>query len=283
MSLKLIQECNVIKSVKQKIGKFLNCIVCNKEFYRHPHQILIGKSKFCSYVCMGVHRKTNPSKKRKGSEVQCLICKKSFYLSPYKLGAVKNFCSPTCYFKHDRDRKIDLKCLKCNKNYKTYKSQVKHRGESKFCSTTCRWLYKKENFVPFKETQNIASLKKQLWIYFSKYIRQRDEGKCITCNKVDDWRNTDAGHFIPRNKLAVCFDEQNVHCQCVNCNRFLKGNLEIYRSKLTERYGEKIVSLLEKKTHDQSFRISTLEYQSMIQRYKNKLKDNGFFYTSKKC
>ena len=118
-----------------------------------------------------------------------------------------------------------------------------------------------------------SSYKKALWIIFSKYIRLRDGGMCFSCGKKDDWKNLDAGHYIPKTAgLALYFDEKNVNSQCTYCNRFMHGNLSQYALALRMKYGETILEELEWKRRKIT-RISIPEYQKLIQLYKDKVKE----------
>lgn len=114
-------------------------------------------------------------------------------------------------------------------------------------------------------------LKKKLWKVFSEYIRQRDKGICISCGKIDDWKNTDAGHYIPKTAgLAVYFDEKNVNAQCTGCNRFRHGNLSQYALALRRKYGETILEELEWKRRLIT-KISVVDYVRLIDEYKKKI------------
>jgi hypothetical protein len=125
------------------------------------------------------------------------------------------------------------------------------------------------NYKPFKQPKTIAQLKKQLWKQFSLYIRQRDKGICFTCGKVDEWKNTDAGHYIAKNVGGsnLYFDEQNVHCQCDRCNRYLSSNGAMYALNLVRKYGNGILERLEAKKKD-SRPYNTGELLILIKHYK---------------
>jgi hypothetical protein len=77
--------------------------------------------------------------------------------------------------------------------------------------------------------------KNKAWEEFSRYIRRRDKGVCFTCGCKRPWKEQNAGHF-QHGKLD--FDEQNVNCQCVKCNKFMHGHLDMYAVKLDEVYGQ---------------------------------------------
>ena len=123
-----------------------------------------------------------------------------------------------------------------------------------------------------KKSKNKSCYKKRLWLIFSKYIRQRDKGICISCGKSDDWKNTDAGHYVPKTAgLSLYFDEKNVNCQCTYCNRFMHGNLSRYAIALRQKYGENILEELEWKRNITT-KITEMDYIELIKLYKEKLK-----------
>lgn len=92
-----------------------------------------------------------------------------------------------------------------------------------------------------------SSLKKKLDKVFSIYIRQRDNGQCYTCPKKDEWKWMQNGHFVPRQYLAVRYDEKNCHCQCYACNMLYNGQPSAYAEHLKRDYGDDIIRELESK------------------------------------
>lgn len=88
---------------------------------------------------------------------------------------------------------------------------------------------------------------------FSKYIRNKyavnGAVSCITCGKTDEVRNMDAGHYIDRRWTGTRWDERNVYPQCRNCNRFLDGNIEKFKTKLLSLHGLSILEDLERDKH----------------------------------
>ena len=119
--------------------------------------------------------------------------------------------------------------------------------------------------------------KKRLWKIFSEYIRRRDKGQCFTCGTIKEWKQMDAGHFIPAGQSPppLYFDERNVNCQCTSCNRFKHGNLSVYGLRLTQRYGSEILeTLFELKRN--KVKWSNWTYKFMIDEYKKKIEElNG--------
>lgn len=120
--------------------------------------------------------------------------------------------------------------------------------------------------------QTLKSAKAKLWKTFSEYVRKSEKGICFTCGKQDDYRNVDAGHYVPRSAgLSLYFDIRNVHVQCVACNRFRHGNLQAYAIALRDKYGPNILEELDAKRR-QIKKYTVTEYQALIKEYEDKIK-----------
>lgn len=89
--------------------------------------------------------------------------------------------------------------------------------------------------------------RKKLDAVFSKFIRLRDKGQCYTCPKKDDPKYMQNGHFVPRQYLALRYDEINCHCQCYACNMLYNGQPSVFALNLKRDYGDEIVEKLEAK------------------------------------
>lgn len=78
------------------------------------------------------------------------------------------------------------------------------------------------------------------------------------------------GHFVPRQYLAVRYDERNCNCQCYACNMLYGGQGATYAIRLKQKYGEEVLLWLEAQRwvitkYDASW------YEEMIDKYKKKL------------
>lgn len=117
------------------------------------------------------------------------------------------------------------------------------------------------------KVKTAAQLKKELDKVFSEYIRRRDDGQCYTCPKKDEWKRMQNGHFVPRQYLAVRYDEMNCHCQCYACNVLYNGQPSAYAARLERDYGPGTVALLEGK---RKLITKNFPYAYWIEVYKEK-------------
>lgn len=116
-----------------------------------------------------------------------------------------------------------------------------------------------------------TQLKKELWKYFSLYIRQRDGYRCFTCDKFAMGSGMHCGHFIPSSLggLGLRYDETNCHAQCMRCNVNLSGNWPAYRERMIKKYGEEYVKSLEARRHEI---VKDFDYEAAIEKYKGLVK-----------
>lgn len=108
-------------------------------------------------------------------------------------------------------REIAKQAAKALKKAKPYKPAIRMDGRPK--------------------VKTIKQLKNELDKVFSVFIRTRDSdhngiGTCATCGVSKQWREMDAGHYVPRQDLATRWDEKNVYLQCKPCNGFRGGEPE---------------------------------------------------------
>ena len=125
---------------------------------------------------------------------------------------------------------------------------------------------KNKEIMPKYSQSPRKGLRKRAWDIFSKWVRFiRDKGRCYTCGAVNDPRECDAGHY--KHSDALDFNEMNVHCQCIRCNRYLYGNSKSYRERLVRDYGEDKVLELEFKAK-QCYKYLIEEFEAVIKKYK---------------
>lgn len=119
---------------------------------------------------------------------------------------------------------------------------------------------------------------------FSEYIRLRGSraidvhgevfyiNKCVTCNKVDNIKRLQAGHYISRAKYGTRWDEDNVHVQCKGCNLFKNGNYTEYAKFIVNKYGAEMLSTLDFRAGTYSKKTNQ-ELSDMIDYYRKKSLD----------
>lgn len=121
-----------------------------------------------------------------------------------------------------------------------------------------------------KKSKTQAWYKKELDKIFSRYIRFRDDGQCFTCPKKDDPKKMQNGHFVPRQYLAVRWNEKNCNCQCYACNMLYGGQGPTYAVRLASKYGQETVEYLESQRWV-SVKLDIPWYKEQIAIYKEKL------------
>lgn len=100
-----------------------------------------------------------------------------------------------------------------------------------------------------------STAKASAWKWMSRYIRmkaadQNGYAECVTCGAVKHWKDLDAGHFHSKNKgNSAFFLEENVHCQCVTCNRFQDSNGPRFSVYMREMYGDEFLESLDFQVH----------------------------------
>jgi hypothetical protein len=108
---------------------------------------------------------------------------------------------------------------------------------------------------------------------FSEFIRKRDTpGRCISCQSLITYSNSDCGHYVNRKHMSLRYDETNCNAQCRACNRFDEGNIQGYRRGLIKKYGEEATDMLEIRKHNEC-RLSVVEIDILINYYKKKIKE----------
>jgi len=125
--------------------------------------------------------------------------------------------------------------------------------------------------------KTLSQYKKKLDYLFSKYIRARDNYICFTCGRDCTIKGSQNGHFVPRQYLAVRFDERNNNCQCYACNMLYNGQPSAYAINLKKLYGPNIVEELEAKRQEIT-KLTPAWYEEKIAYYKEKLKEMGVDY-----
>jgi hypothetical protein len=120
-----------------------------------------------------------------------------------------------------------------------------------------------------------------------EYIRERDrEGDhftCISCGIIKLIKkgrgnsNYHAGHFMSAGEYPMLkFDEVNINGQCLQCNYFKSGKLELYTENLIKKWGRAeydrllMVAAYNKRAPKKWTKIELVD---IIKTYTNKLKN----------
>ena len=121
------------------------------------------------------------------------------------------------------------------------------------------------------EKWTLGKWKREFWKVFSKYIRLRDKGVCITCGARSEAYQ--AGHCIPAGccGLALYFNEKNVNGQCYRCNINFGGMGAVYRGKVDEKWGKGTYKELEKIWRQPTIQYTKQDYQRLIADYQLKI------------
>jgi hypothetical protein len=131
------------------------------------------------------------------------------------------------------------------------------------------WLKKKKEMK--RDLETVQDLMKKAQKVFNEFIRLRDKDKpCISCNRLLKGK-FDAGHYHSSGgHKAVTFHEDNVHGQCVYCNRSLHGNLINYQLGIAKRIGADKLIELNGRAHDE-YKPTREELRHLINFYKEKV------------
>lgn len=121
---------------------------------------------------------------------------------------------------------------------------------------------------PKVKPRSVSKLKKQADAIFSKYIRARDNHTCYTCKLFMEPNKSQNGHFVPRQYLALRYDEVNCHAQCYACNVLYNGQPSAYAARLERDYGKGTVEMLESKRKEI---IKNFPYEYWIEIFSEKL------------
>jgi hypothetical protein len=130
--------------------------------------------------------------------------------------------------------------------------------------------------VPTRKPKTVAKLKQEAATLLQKLVRMKyadDFGmcQCVTCNKVQHWKEMDGGHWISRSS-AHLLTEENIHPQCKGCNRFMSGCHEQYTLFMIDTYGMDTVREMAS-TKRQVMKYARIDLEDMIADYKKRIKE----------
>lgn len=122
-------------------------------------------------------------------------------------------------------------------------------------------------------------LKDKAWGYFSKFIRHSAADihgivKCVTCDSPHYWKDAHAGHYIHGHYKPTFLIRENVHVQCVRCNKYLNGNLNNYEAYMLHKYGQEKIDELRALSHKVE-KPERSYYDEVILHYKKYCDENN--------
>lgn len=168
-------------------------------------------------------------------------------------------------FKHKKKKPIKKTPLKVSRTGNTAEDRKRIKQE-KAAKTAVRGKTAHK-----AKRKSVKTLKKKLWMVFSKYVRLRDsdeEGyvECFTGGGKMWWRDSQAGHFQSRRFSSTFIHEKNVHAQSPEHNLFLAGNQYVYGKRLDEVYGQGTADELVQLSR-QTFKITIPWLEEQIAHY----------------
>lgn len=122
------------------------------------------------------------------------------------------------------------------------------------------------------KTETLPQLIKRTEKVFNAWIRKRDTlsdltFRCISCDLYKRKSEMDAGHFYPVRYSALRFHEDNVHGECIQCNRNDPNHLKGYRIHLEEKIGSERLKTL-KDLRNQTVKWDRQDLLDIIEKYK---------------
>ena len=111
-------------------------------------------------------------------------------------------------------------------------------------------MIKKSKLKPKPKLPKLSTLIAKADKITSQYIRQKHADangnvKCISCDKVIHWKESQCAHYIGRASKATRWMEENLRPACASCNVFHKEfHMREYTLKMIDFYGRDFVDEL---------------------------------------
>jgi hypothetical protein len=99
--------------------------------------------------------------------------------------------------------------------------------------------------MPFKKLILVLDKEFSYFVRLSAAASDTGLASCVTCGKIDHWKNQTLGHYITRARIAVRWDERNTACQCRYCNTYQGGLPHLMRKHLVQKFGEEEILKME--------------------------------------
>ena len=152
-----------------------------------------------------------------------------------------------------------------------YKCAIDHTN--KMLRSEAKRIARAERKEYYRNNMTLSDWKKKVQTVFNNYIRLRDMQKgCISCGTPLQLRKFDAGHYYPTTYQGIRFHENNVHGQCVPCNRNKHGNIHEYRKRITERISQEELDWLDE-NRNIKLNLNKIELEELYIKYKKMIKE----------
>ncbi len=100
--------------------------------------------------------------------------------------------------------------------------------------------------------------------------------QCVTCGKVDHYKNMQGGHFYGRRNLVFKLFEENIHPQCPACNLYGMKTTKIqeaYRIYMEDTYGARRIRAMQRLAWRASPKFNREEVIQFARNLKEQIKD----------
>ena len=100
--------------------------------------------------------------------------------------------------------------------------------------------------------------------------------QCVTCGKVDHYKNMQGGHFYGRRHLVFKLFEENIHPQCPACNLYGMKTTKIqeaYRIYMEDTYGTRRIRAMQRLAWRASPKFNREEVIQFARDLKEQIKD----------
>lgn len=127
--------------------------------------------------------------------------------------------------------------------------------------------------MKIKKEKAVNKLIEELDALHSEYVRRKaaDQNgivKCYTCNKKDNWKKMQCGHFQSRKHRATRWEMMNTKPQCTGCNIFKYGEQYTFGKNLDLEYGAGTSERMEQAAKGTS-KLTRADLIWMIDEYKH--------------
>ena len=166
-------------------------------------------------------------------------------------------------------------CKRCNQQ-----KRIWARGLCQSCDiieNPQKYKIEKKATKKKEKKETISSLKIELDIVFSKYIRYKhskdgETVECYTCGVIKPIKEMQNAHFWSRTHLSTRWEEKNCTPGCVSCNIFKKGNYIEYTKRMLKDMGQDEFDKLELQKNT-PFKINKTWLKEQIELYTQKLNE----------